>query len=114
MTRWAKPPVFAGRMPGVPSQNSEAQVAGARFRADRPAAADKTDSAQTIDDAIASHRALPPVLHAIGYVPPDAVPRIAHALNLSQAEVHGVISFYHDFRTAPPGCHVLKLCRAEA
>lgn len=75
-----------------------------------------------IDDAIAGNRALPgalmPVLHAIqdalGFVPPGAVPRIAHALNLSQAEVHGVISFYHDFRSAPPGRHVVKLCRAEA
>jgi formate dehydrogenase subunit gamma len=42
------------------------------------------------------------------------VQRLAHALNLSQAEVHGVISFYHDFRSAPPGRHVLKVCRAEA
>jgi formate dehydrogenase subunit gamma len=75
-----------------------------------------------IDAAIAEHRELPgallPVLHAIqdalGFVPPDAVPRIAQALNLSQAEVHGVISFYHDFRSSPPGRHVLKLCRAEA
>lgn len=75
-----------------------------------------------IDQAIADKRALPgallPVLHAIqdalGFVPPDAVPQIAHALNLSQAEVHGVISFYHDFRSSPPGRHVLKLCRAEA
>jgi formate dehydrogenase subunit gamma len=79
-------------------------------------------SDQIIDAAIAENRALPgallPVLHAIqdalGFVPPGAVPRIAHALNLSQAEVHGVISFYHDFRSAPPGRHVLKLCRAEA
>ncbi len=81
-----------------------------------------TDSAQIIDDAIAAHRALPgallPVLHAIqdalGFIPPGAVPRIADALNLSQAEVHGVITFYHDFRSSPPGRHVLKLCRAEA
>jgi len=81
-----------------------------------------TSSATIIDDAIAANRALPgallPVLHAIqdalGFVPPDAVPRIAHALNLSQAEVHGVITFYHDFRSSPPGRHVLKLCRAEA
>lgn len=79
-------------------------------------------STQIIDDAIAANRALPgallPVLHAIqdalGFVPPAAVPRIAHALNLSQAEVHGVITFYHDFRSSPPGRHVLKLCRAEA
>jgi formate dehydrogenase subunit gamma len=77
---------------------------------------------QIIDAAIADKRALPgallPVLHAIqdalGFIPPGAVPRIAHALNLSQAEVHGVITFYHDFRSAPPGRHVLKLCRAEA
>ena len=62
--------------------------------------------------------ALLPILHAIqdalGYVPPEAVPRIAEALNLSRAEVHGVISFYHDFRTEPPGRHVVQVCRAEA
>src|ERR1700759_2740243 len=83
---------------------------------------DMDSSAAIIDLAIAENRALPgallPVLHAIqdglGFVPPDAVPRIAHALNLSQAEVHGVITFYHDFRSSPPGRHVLKLCRAEA
>jgi formate dehydrogenase subunit gamma len=81
-----------------------------------------TTIARTIDDSIAANRTLPgallPVLHAIqdalGFIPPDAVPRIALALNLSQAEVHGVITFYHDFRSAPPGRHVLKLCRAEA
>ena len=59
-----------------------------------------------------------PILHAIqeafGYVPDSAVPQIAAALMLSKAEVHGVISFYHDFRAAPAGRHVLKLCRAEA
>jgi formate dehydrogenase subunit gamma len=62
--------------------------------------------------------AMLPTLHAIqsefGYVPAEAVPLIAHALNLSRAEVHGVISFYHDFRRHPPGRHVLQLCRAEA
>src|SRR5262245_7554968 len=75
-----------------------------------------------IDEAIAEKRMLPgallPVLHAIqdalGFIPPSAVPRVAHALNLSQADVHGVITFYHDFRSSPPGRHVLKLCRAEA
>ncbi len=59
-----------------------------------------------------------PILHAIqaafGYVPDSAIPQIAKALMLSKAEVHGVISFYHDFRAAPAGRHVLKLCRAEA
>lgn len=59
-----------------------------------------------------------PMLHAVqeafGYVPAEAVPVIADTLNLSRAEVHGVVSFYHDFRKQPGGRHVLKLCRAEA
>jgi formate dehydrogenase subunit gamma len=58
------------------------------------------------------------ILHALqeafGYVPEPAIPMIAHALNLSRAEVHGVFTFYHDFRHEPAGRHVLKLCRAEA
>jgi formate dehydrogenase subunit gamma len=57
-------------------------------------------------------------LHALqeefGYVDPEAIPLIADALNLSHAEVHGVISFYHDFRHSSPGRHVLRICRAEA
>ena len=59
-----------------------------------------------------------PILHAVqealGYIPDDAVHVIASELNLSRAEVHGVVTFYHDFRHAPPGRHVIKLCRAEA
>lgn len=59
-----------------------------------------------------------PLLHALqeelGYVPPESVPDIARAFNLSRAEVHGVISFYHDFRTEPAGRHVVQVCRAEA
>lgn len=51
---------------------------------------------------------------AFGYIPQAAVPLIAEALNIGRAEVHGVVSFYHDYRSAPPGRHVLKLCRAEA
>ncbi|MCG8296449.1 formate dehydrogenase subunit gamma [Pseudomonas entomophila] len=62
--------------------------------------------------------ALLPILHAIqagiGYIPDAAVGEIAHALNLSLAEVRGVISFYHDFRTTPPPRHTLRLCRAES
>lgn len=54
------------------------------------------------------------VQHALGYVPPDAVPVIAEALNLSRAEVHGVVSFYHDFRDHPSGRHVMKICLAES
>ena len=62
--------------------------------------------------------ALLPLLHAIreevGHVPDEAVPYIASGLNLSRADVHGVITFYHDFRRSPAGAHVVKLCRAEA
>ena len=58
------------------------------------------------------------ILHALqeafGYVPESAIPMMAEALNLSRAEVHGVFTFYHDFRHKPAGKHVLKLCRAEA
>jgi formate dehydrogenase subunit gamma len=50
----------------------------------------------------------------IGYVPEAATQRIASVLNLSRAEVHGVISFYHDFRREPPGRHMVHVCRAEA
>lgn len=54
------------------------------------------------------------VQHAFGCVPEAAVPVIAEALNLSRAEVHGVVTFYHDFRRGPAGRHVVKMCRAEA
>ena len=76
----------------------------------------------SIDKHIETHvnvpGALMPLLHAIqddvGYVPESAYPRIAKALNLSVAEVHGVVSFYHHFRTQAPGKHILQLCRAES
>ena len=62
--------------------------------------------------------ALLPILHALqeefGYIDQAAVPLIAGALNISHAEVHGVISFYHDFRREPGGRHTLKVCRAES
>jgi formate dehydrogenase subunit gamma len=62
--------------------------------------------------------ALLPILHGIqdklGYIPADTVPAIADALNLSRAEVHGCISFYHYFRETPPGKHTIHLCRAES
>src|SRR5271169_6113890 len=61
---------------------------------------------------------LMPILHALqdefGYINEAAEPLIAAALNRSRAEIHGVVTFYHDFRHAPAGRHVLKLCRAEA
>lgn len=73
-------------------------------------------------DILSRHQGRPgallPILHDIqevfGYVPAEAVQAIAHSLNISRAEVHGVVSFYHDFRHEPAGRHVLKLCRAEA
>jgi formate dehydrogenase subunit gamma len=59
-----------------------------------------------------------PILHGIqeefGHVPQDALPIIAEALNISRAEVHGVVTFYHDYRSHPAGRHVLKVCQAEA
>jgi formate dehydrogenase subunit gamma len=62
--------------------------------------------------------ALLPILHALqeefGYIDDAMIPLIAEALNISHAEVHGVISFYHDFRRAPTGKHVLQICRAES
>ena len=62
--------------------------------------------------------ALLPILHGIqdklGYIPTDSVSLIAEALNQSRADIHGVISFYHQFRTTPPGKHTVEVCRAEA
>ena len=52
--------------------------------------------------------------HEVGYVPEASLPVLAKALNLSRAEVHGVVSFYHDFRRKPAGRHIVKVCRAEA
>ena len=79
-------------------------------------------SAERAREIVKSYRRLDgaalPILHALqdafGCVPQEAVPLIADALNLSRAEVHGIVTFYDDFRRAPPGRHVLKLCRAEA
>jgi formate dehydrogenase subunit gamma len=78
--------------------------------------------ADRADEIAAAHLALEgpllPILHAVqhefGHIPEAAIPRIAQRLNISKAEVHGVVSFYHDFRAAPAGRHVVKLCRAEA
>jgi formate dehydrogenase subunit gamma len=62
--------------------------------------------------------ALLPILHALqdefGYIDKSAIAPVAEALNISHAEVHGVVSFYHDFRRTPPGRHILRMCRAEA
>jgi formate dehydrogenase subunit gamma len=79
-------------------------------------------SAERTAQIIAEHKDLEgpllPMLHALqeefGYIDQAAEPMIAEALNISRAEVHGVFTFYHDFRSEPAGRHVLKLCRAEA
>jgi len=52
--------------------------------------------------------------HEVGHIPEASLPVLAKALNLSRAEVHGVVSFYHEFRRKPAGRHVVKVCRAEA
>lgn len=87
----------------------------------RPAApaAPWTAAVATLVD---QHRLQPggllPLLHAVqdalGHVPPDAVPAIAAGFNLSRAEVHGVVSYYHFFRSTPPGRQVVQVCRAES
>ena len=77
---------------------------------------------QTVSSVVARLKdepgALLPILHAVqdalGFIPPAAVPLIADGLNLSRAEVHGVVSFYHYFRDSKPGRHTIHLCRAEA
>jgi formate dehydrogenase subunit gamma len=77
---------------------------------------------EIVESAIESHQgkigALLPVLHSIqdtlGHIPSESVPMIARAMNLSRAEINGVMSFYHDFRSEPAGEHILHLCRAEA
>lgn len=81
---------------------------------------------ETIDETLAAilarhsgrEGALIPILHdiqdAFGFVPEAAVPTLAQRLNLTRAEVHGTLSFYHDFRAEPPGRRVVKLCQAEA
>ena len=80
------------------------------------------ETRQTIRDVLAQRKALPgallPVLHgvqdAVGHVPAQAVDEIAGELNLSRAEVHGVITYYHHFRSEPAGRTVVQICRAEA
>lgn len=86
-----------------------------------PATLDASDR-QTIEKVLSDLGDMPgallPVLHgiqdALGHVPPAAIPLVAEHLNLSRADVHGVVTFYHHFRTTRPGRHTLQICRAEA
>lgn len=77
-----------------------------------------TEVQASIDKLIAKPGALLPILHDIqetlGYIPPEAVGQVAKALNQSSAEIHGVITFYHQFRIHPVGKHNVEICRAEA
>ncbi len=79
---------------------------------------DEKHAAEIIGAHAATEGATLPMLHALqhafGFIHDRAIDLIASTLNLSRAEVHGVVSFYHDFRRTPPGRHVVKLCRAEA
>ena len=85
-------------------------------------AANSADLSERLEAIVALHLdregPLLPILHDVqaewGYIPEDAQPVIAAALGLTRAEIHGVVSFYHDFREKPAGRHVLRLCRAEA
>ncbi|GAC1299464.1 MAG: hypothetical protein NVS1B6_09690 [Steroidobacteraceae bacterium] len=87
-----------------------------------PVSSLSTEESSAVLDACSRLKELPgallPILHAVQealrFVPKDAVPLIARELNLSVADVHGVVSFYHYFRQARPGRHVVHLCRAEA
>lgn len=82
------------------------------------AAFDEATARRLIEAELWREGPLLPILHALqrefGCIPWEAEPLIADLLNISRAEVHGVVSFYHDFRRAPAGRHVLELCRAEA
>ncbi|MBB2969776.1 formate dehydrogenase subunit gamma [Mesorhizobium sp. RMAD-H1] len=73
---------------------------------------------EIIDQLKSAEGPLLPILHGLqeefGYVPQETLPLVANALNISRAEVHGVFTFYHDYRAHPAGRHVLKICRAEA
>ncbi|MBX3582419.1 MAG: formate dehydrogenase subunit gamma [Rhizobiaceae bacterium] len=71
-----------------------------------------------INEFVGLEGPLLPILHGLqeefGFVPDESLPVIAKALNISNAEVHGVVTFYHDYRRHPAGRHVLKVCQAEA
>jgi NADH:ubiquinone oxidoreductase subunit E len=100
----ARPPALAE---ATPAQRELLQEALARHLAEVPAGLLNGNAP-----------ALLPILHelqeALRFIPPALVPEIARALNLSRAEVHGSITYYHHFRSTPPGRHVVQICQAEA
>ena len=100
-------------------RDESVSVTDATQASTRDFAAWEPGRAETIATALAHlPGACLPILHELqdefGYIHQDAIPIVAEALNLSRAEVVGVVSFYHDFRQAPPGEHVVRICRGEA
>ncbi|MEI2418074.1 formate dehydrogenase subunit gamma [Orrella sp. JC864] len=97
------------------ARSAHAQPAGARLPPPSPAV---QAALRIVEHHRGTEGPLLPILHALqeelGCIPPETVQPLADALNLSRAEVHGVVSFYPHLRTEPPGRHVLALCRAEA
>jgi formate dehydrogenase subunit gamma len=97
-------------------------LAAARNEPSAPDGALTDVERRLVEQVLGELRTLPgallPILHGIqdslGFVPPASVPLIAQSLNISRADVHGVITFYHHFRSVAPGRHVMQICRAEA
>ena len=79
---------------------------------------DKQAASKIIEEFDSRPEMLVQILHAFldrfGWISDEAIRQLASELNLSRADVHGVVSYYHDFRTSPPGKHVVKICEAEA
>lgn len=98
----------------VSATRNDRSIAGDATHADDYAAA----VARLVEDMGGEQTTLLPMLHALqeefGYIDDLMVPLVASALNLSRADVHGVVTFYHDFRRRPPGRHRVRLCRAES
>src|SRR6185295_19825482 len=111
-------PATVGAAPG----RSRPGAAPPVLPAVHPVSGRKLMSETRVREIAVAHRgqrgALLPILHAVqealGYVPPEAVPVLAEELNLSRADVHGVVTFYHDFRAAPAGRTTVRICRGEA
>ena len=111
----------SGEKSGATSGATSGQTAGETSR--KTAAGTSGETMAEITAGILARRAhepgaLLPILHELqdrlGWVPPQVVPQIAEALNQTRAEVHGVVTYYHHFRSSAPGRHVVQICRAEA
>lgn len=112
--------IFIGTIGGIRHNGTNRPMTAKQREMRKQASApwDKEVALSRIQDCLDREGPLLPILHALqeefGYIDQAAEPLIAEALNITRAEVHGVVTFYHDFRREPAGRHVLKLCRAEA